>query len=335
MPAHDNGSVQLYQAALTTREQRELGRAERTIARGLKSFLSVGMALKEIRDKRLYRQHYNTFAEYCADRWELSRPRAYELCEASAVVADLSAIADIRVLPKNEAQARPLTRLKATEHRQRAWAMAVAMAAAEGRPVTARDAEEAVSKLSSKIGFSPVNGAAIYRTSESIRAAYADPPYIGQAKRRYSCPEVDHAELIERLETFDAWALSLSSTNLLEVLRLCPEGVRVGAWVKPFCAFRPNVNPAYAWEPVIFKLARHRTRQQLTIRDWHSANMTMQRGLCGVKPESFCVWIFEMLNLQPGDEFYDLYEGSGAVTRAFNRWLAQICKQMPRTGPAG
>jgi hypothetical protein len=50
--------------------------------------------------------------------------------------------------------------------------------------------------------------------------------------------------------------------------------------------------------------------------------MTMERGLCGLKPESFCFWIFEMLNLQPGDEFYDLFEGSGAVTRAFRSWMA-------------
>jgi len=50
---HDNGSIHLYQASLTTREQRDLGRAERTIARGLNSFLAVGMALKEIRDNRL------------------------------------------------------------------------------------------------------------------------------------------------------------------------------------------------------------------------------------------------------------------------------------------
>jgi hypothetical protein len=200
--------------------------------------------------------------------------------------------------------------------------MALEMAAAEGRPVTARDAEEAVNLLSETIESTPVNGVPIYRPSENIRAAYADPPYVNQARRRYDCPEVDHEALIARLETFDAWALSLSSPSLQQMLPLCPEGVRVGSWVKPFCAFRPNVNPAYAWEPVIFKLSRQRTRQQMTIRDWHSANMTMERGLCGVKPESFCVWLFEMLNLQPGDKFFDLFEGSGAVTRAFRSWLA-------------
>jgi hypothetical protein len=53
VPAHENTAVQLYKASLTTREHREFERAERTIARGLKSFLEVGIALKEIRDKRL------------------------------------------------------------------------------------------------------------------------------------------------------------------------------------------------------------------------------------------------------------------------------------------
>ena len=28
-----------------------------------------------------------------------------------------------------------------------------------------------------------------------------------------------------------------------------------------------------------------------------------------------------MLNLQAGDELHDLFEGSGAVTRAFRQWL--------------
>ena len=82
---------------LTTREQSQFACAGRTIAKGLKSFLEVGLAFKEIRDKQLYRQHYNTFEEYVAKRWELSRPRAYERCAASEVIIDLSAIADIRV----------------------------------------------------------------------------------------------------------------------------------------------------------------------------------------------------------------------------------------------
>ena len=141
-----NQGVQICRTppVLTIREQSQLARAERTISRGLKSFLEVGLALKRIRDERLYRQHYSTFEAYVAERWELSRTRAYELCAASEVVADLSANADVRLLPENEAQARPLARLKTTEQRREAWKMAVDQAAAEGRVVAAKDAHAAV-----------------------------------------------------------------------------------------------------------------------------------------------------------------------------------------------
>lgn len=45
-----------------------------------------------------------------------------------------------------------------------------------------------------------------------MKFAYADPPYIGQAKRHYQSEEVDHEKLIKRLinEYPDGWALSLS-----------------------------------------------------------------------------------------------------------------------------
>lgn len=85
--------------------------------------------------------------------------------------------------------------------------------------------------------------------SKPMRFAYADPPYIGQAKRHYShdplCAEVDHAELIQRLtrEFPDGWALSASAPSLATILPLCPSGYRVAVWVKTFCAFKRNVRP--------------------------------------------------------------------------------------------
>ncbi len=160
-----------------------------------------------------------------------------------------------------------------------------------------------------------------------LRVAYADPPYVGQARRHYShdprCAEVDHEKLIEQLQAYDAWALSLSSPSLQGILPLCPAGVRVMAWVKPFCAFKVNVNPAYAWEPVIVKGGRKRTRQQITVRDWCSEVITLRRGLVGAKPLGFCVWLFQVLNLQPEDDFHDLYPGTGAVTEAWTAWKRQ------------
>ena len=173
MPTNETRAVQVYSASLTTREQREFARAERTIARGLKSFLEVGMALKEIRDKRLYRQHFDTFEQYVATRWEMSRPRAYELCAASEVVEDLSAIADIRVLPENEAQARPLTRLRTSRHRRKAWLLALNLAKAGGRPVTASNVEAAVLKLDGEARSSLVDGVPMSDRSQGIADALA------------------------------------------------------------------------------------------------------------------------------------------------------------------
>lgn len=154
-----------------------------------------------------------------------------------------------------------------------------------------------------------------------MKVAYADPPYIGQAKRHYGSEEIDHKKLIERLEAeYDAWALSASSPSLQEILRYCPSHVRIGAWVKPFCSFKPNVNPAYAWEPIIFKVGRKRTRKQPTVRDWVSCNITLKKGLVGAKPETVCRWLFEILNLEPDDEFCDLFPGTGIVSKEWEAW---------------
>lgn len=156
-----------------------------------------------------------------------------------------------------------------------------------------------------------------------MKIAYADPPYLGQAKKHYSadpnCAEVDHAELIARLELEypDGWALSLSSPSLKTILPMCPARARVMPWVKPFCSFKPNVNPAYAWEPVIIVGGRPRTREQETIRDWISANITLKKGLSGAKPPEFCYWLFDVLNLQEFDDLIDLYPGTGAVGNAW------------------
>lgn len=163
--------------------------------------------------------------------------------------------------------------------------------------------------------------------TQKARAAYADPPYIGQAKKHYAhdprCAEVDHAALIQQLEGYDGWALSCSSPSLQRILALCPPDVRVGAWVKPFCAFKVNVNPAYAWEPVVFKPARRRTREDMTVRDWVSVGITLRKGLVGVKPKTFAFWLFEILGLERDDELSDLFPGSGAVTVAWNEWCGQ------------
>jgi hypothetical protein len=158
------------------------------------------------------------------------------------------------------------------------------------------------------------------------RVAYADPPYVGQARRHYSadpnCAEVNHAVLIGTLcRDFDAWALSASSPSLRLLLPLCPPEARVMAWVKPFASFKRGVRVAYAWEPVIvYGAPNGGGRGVSTVRDWVSANITLKRGVSGAKPDAFCLWLFEVLDLRPDDEFCDVFPGSGAVTRAWEGW---------------
>jgi len=156
-----------------------------------------------------------------------------------------------------------------------------------------------------------------------VKIAYADPPYPGQAKKHYQSEEVDHLKLIAQLKEYDGWALSTSSVALQDVLAMCPKGVRVMAWVKPFCIFKPNVNPAYAWEPVIVSPARKLTREAPTVRDWVSCNITLKKGLVGVKPGSFSQWLFSVLGARPEDEFFDLFPGSGAVTRVWQSFQGE------------
>jgi len=153
--------------------------------------------------------------------------------------------------------------------------------------------------------------------------AYADPPYIGQAKKHYNSDEVDHEALIQMLcSCFNAWALSCSSPSLKRILSLSPDGVRVGAWVKPFCSFKKNVNPAYAWEPVIFYGGRNKgtSKEILTTRDWIAESITLKKGLVGAKPEKVCLWLFDMLGLRRDDELVDLFPGTGIVLSVWQAW---------------
>lgn len=158
-----------------------------------------------------------------------------------------------------------------------------------------------------------------------MRFGYADPPYPGMGKKYEEGVETDHVRLLGLLESQfpDGWALSTSSPALRDVLNAAPSDVRVAAWVKPFASFKPGVNPAYAWEPIIFRGGRKRDRSHPTVRDWVSANITLKKGLTGAKPVQFCYWLFDLLGMEDGDEFIDIFPGTGIVERAWVEWKTQ------------
>jgi hypothetical protein len=152
------------------------------------------------------------------------------------------------------------------------------------------------------------------------RLGYADPPYPGMSAKYYGdeptfAGEVDHAELVSRMEGYDGWALSTSAKTLQYVLSLCPPGVRVAAWGKPHGVSSKTRGAHNAWEPIIYKPARLR---QPGFPDWLTALPARGGGtLPGRKPLAFCAFLFRLLGASPGDELDDLFPGTGIVGRAF------------------
>lgn len=167
-----------------------------------------------------------------------------------------------------------------------------------------------------------------------MNLGYADPPYIGCAHlyrdQESYAGEVDHAQLIERLQSeFDGWVLHAAATPksmaVLAPLVESIEGARWMSWVKGFAAFKKNVSVAYAWEPVIVKAARKPVvSKRLVMRDWIQESITLRKGLTGAKPEAVCHWAFEMVGAHPDDDLHDLYPGTGAVTKAWATWRGKF-----------
>jgi hypothetical protein len=137
----DIAAVSEISEPLSLAETQTLEHYEAIITQGFKTFVEVGQALTAIRDQRLYRQSHGTFEDYLRHRWDLSRPYAYQLMDASEVVKNLSATADI--LPVTETQARPLASLP-PEQQPEVWQEVVETAPA-GK-VTAKHVQATVKR---------------------------------------------------------------------------------------------------------------------------------------------------------------------------------------------
>lgn len=158
--------------------------------------------------------------------------------------------------------------------------------------------------------------------------AYADPPYPGRASRLYADHpdyrgEVDQPALVfELVDNFDAFALHTSTTALRELLPLCPPATRVLAWCKSWASWKPNRSPAFAWEPVLIHGQRSRSDAD-KVRDFYVYPSTTELDFRGAKPTGVIEWVFAALGLEHDDEFRDLFPGTGAVGRTWERYRAQ------------
>jgi hypothetical protein len=129
---------------LNLAEQKELAELETVIKSGWKTFLEVGSAVAKIRDKELFRDKYETFEQYLLNELGYSLPYAYSLMGSAEVNAQLSAIAEIKVKPLNEAQFRELIPVPVAK-RAEAWKSAVELAG--DAPITAKIVHQAAAKF--------------------------------------------------------------------------------------------------------------------------------------------------------------------------------------------
>jgi len=155
-------------------EKKTLRSCESIIKRGVQTSVEVGMALKQIQEQQLYREQHPTFEEYAQNRWELSRAHAYRLIESAKVIEDLSPDGDV---PTNEAQARPLSKVKDPEARQELWDEAQERAGE--KQVTAKIVEEVVKEYLSQnpeeeVETAATSGSASQRSATNNTQAGSD-----------------------------------------------------------------------------------------------------------------------------------------------------------------
>lgn len=124
-------------------EQESLDRCEAVIARGVQTFIDVGEALAEIRDGKLYRQHYDTWEEYCQDRWGIGGSRARQLIGASSVAREIETVTNVTL--SNEGQARAAAKAAPAD---RPAVLNRAVEIAGDQPLTAKHITQAAQEIS-------------------------------------------------------------------------------------------------------------------------------------------------------------------------------------------
>ena len=150
---------------LTKEEERELHRLELRVERAV---CEAGTALREIRDKRLYRSTHSSFEQYCYERFGYTRRRPYQLIEAAIVFENLCTNGtqisepenvctngtqndlfpfERQILPTSERQVRDLINLEPDEQRQ-IWQQAVVEAG--GKVPSGRIVKGIVERLKDK-----------------------------------------------------------------------------------------------------------------------------------------------------------------------------------------
>jgi hypothetical protein len=128
-PYLDNESEKQSPSATLSDEERKLYEEhQKFITAHFETFAEVGERLADIRDRKLYREEFKTFEEFCRTRWKITRRRANQLIQGAEVIQQLLAKTGT-VVPENHSETGtivPQTALPTTERQTRELAKAPA-----------------------------------------------------------------------------------------------------------------------------------------------------------------------------------------------------------------
>ncbi len=142
------------ETSLTVGEHAELVKLEKEFSECTAKFVRAGEILKEIRDKKLFTDHADTFEEYCQKRWGFPRKRADQLIEAAKVTKNIAESVDAKFAspPQIESHAAALASVP-PEKQAETWHKAVESApkGTDGKPkVTASHVKAVAEKAAPK-----------------------------------------------------------------------------------------------------------------------------------------------------------------------------------------
>ena len=131
--------------SLSVSEIKERNELENTVQQ---AFYSAGIALKTLRDKKLFRETHATFESYIGDRFGFTKRKAYYLIDAVEVVNNLKSEPLVHFLPTSERQCREVAKLPAQQQSQ-AWLTSVEKVGGNKIP-SARIVKEVVNEMRGK-----------------------------------------------------------------------------------------------------------------------------------------------------------------------------------------
>jgi hypothetical protein len=189
---------------LELEEASRLTELEAIVDRGRQTFVEVGQALAEIRDRRLYRETHPSFEGYLAARWDLSKPYASQLITASETVA--LATANGLPTPSSERVARELALLREEPDRlHEAWAGTVEQHGQKPTAAQTREVvrgriplptnESVVRRLAATAQHDEQRAYEIWRATVDEHGPGATPEQVGQIAAGFEAfPHVDDAK---------------------------------------------------------------------------------------------------------------------------------------------